>query len=502
MNRTMKSKMSKEQLNVLLFFSDQHRADVLGCENHPDVSTPNLDKLAKEGVRFERAYCQDGVCVPSRCSFISGLYPRTLGCLDNGDRNPAMDKIVSMQKMFLSNGYLTAAFGKRHFFQACDEGWEIRKSHLIEEHDQENYMKWIKEKGYGKEFARDWAAEWGGNHPEGPENAGEFSQAPLSARPTLLPEDMTAEAYTKKETIELIEKCSKADRPFFIFSSFLRPHQPYTPLPRYYDLFDRSHWGKGRIAGDGIAKPPAFDQSPEELPPGLRERMGKTGLPWNLKAAHEDQQIFRDAIAAYYAGVMEIDACIGEIMAALEKLGLKENTIVIYTSDHGEFAGGHGIMEKIAPGHNIYEDTLRVPLIISCPSHLRKDIASGDLVELVDIYPTLMDLCSCRNAKDMQSLPGRSLLRHLKDGTPVGRKFAVSENWSQAAIITERYKLGIWLEPAKKGPGDYRSWGNMLFDREKDPFELTNCFSDSEYSGIRNRLASIYDEWFENINFC
>ena len=489
----MKLKTGKP--NILLLFSDQHRADVLGCENHPDVSTSNLDKLAGEGVRFERAYCQDGVCVPSRCSFISGIYPRSLGCLDNGDRSPVMDKIVSMQKMFQSNGYLTAAFGKRHLFQACDEGWDIRKSHLIEEHDKEDYMKWVSSQGYGKEFARDWAAEWGGSHPEGPEGAGEFPVAPLCARPTLLPENMTAEAYTKNETIGLLEKCSKENRPFFIFSSFLRPHQPYTPLQKYYDLFDRSHWGKGRLAGDGIAKPPAFDQSPDELPPLLRERMMKTGLPWNHKPAHEDQQIFRDAIAAYYACMMEIDTCIGQIMKALEKHGLKENTIVLYTSDHGEFAGGHGIMEKIAPGHNVYEDTLRVPLIISCPSHLRKGVVSQDLVELVDIYPTLMELCSCKASAGMQKLQGRSLSSHIKEGVPVGREFAVSENWSQASVITRRYKLGIWLEPGKKGAADFRASGDMLFDREKDPFELRNLCSDMEHSELKDRLSRAYADW-------
>ncbi|HBC87806.1 MAG TPA: hypothetical protein DCZ94_12700 [Lentisphaeria bacterium] len=487
--------MKTKHLNVLLLFSDQHRADVLGCENHSDVSTPNLDQLAKEGIRFERAYCQDGVCVPSRCSFISGLYPRTLGCLDNGDRSPMMDKVVSMQKMFQSNNYLTAAFGKRHLFQACDEGWDIKKSHLIEEHDEENYMKWVKEKGYGREFARDWAAEWGGSHPEGPEGAGEFQVSSMCARPTLLPEDMTAEAYTRKETVELLEKCSKSDRPFFIFSSFLRPHQPYTPLRKYYDLFDRSHWGKGRIMGEGMAKPPAFDQPPEDLPPLLRERMEKTNIPWNHRPAHEDQQIFRDAIAAYYAGVMEIDTCIGQIMEALERLGLKENTIVIYTSDHGEFAGGHGIMEKIASGHNVYEDTLRIPMMISCPAILRHGIVSKDLVELVDLYPTLMDLCSCGSPSGMQKLQGRSLSAHLKGGSPVGRKFAVSENWSQAAVITDRYKLGIWLEPAKKGAADYRSWGNMLFDRKMDPWELKNCHSDENLSEIKDELGMMYEEW-------
>ena len=486
--------MSAKKTNVILLFSDQHRADVLGCEGHPDVITPNLDKLAAEGVRYERAYCQDAVCVPSRSSMITGLYCRTLGCLDNGDRSPVMDKVISLQKAFQQNGYATAAFGKRHLFQACDEGWDFVNGFGHEE-GSPNYMEWILEQGYGREFARDWAAEWGSSHPEGPKGTEEFSPAPFRARPTELPENMTMEAFSRDLTIEFIKKQQEKRQPFFCWTSFYRPHQPYTPLPKYYEAFDRSHWGKGRRAGDGIAKPPAFDEEPGNLPPCLRDRRNNANIPWLHQTAHEDQQLFRDAIAAYYAGVEEIDQCVGHIMNALDELGLRENTIVIYTADHGEFAGGHGIMEKVACGHNVYENCLRVPLIFNCPGRIRSGISSRELVELVDIYPTLMDLCSCSVPENNYELPGISLVGHLTKNQPVGRKYAVSENWSQVSVINENYKLGIWIENQKNADGDYRYFGNMLFDRKNDPDEINNLYNDPNFSEVKNKLLNYFEEW-------
>ena len=147
--------------NVLVLFSDQHKADVLSCANHPDVATPNLDRLATGGIRFTRAYCQDAICAPSRCSMFSGLYPRTLGSLDNRDDTLVMQQVVSMQKTFQQAGYRTGAFGKRHLKHACDEGWDVAASHLYGESPRRNYVTWIQEQGYGQEFAHEWAAEFG-----------------------------------------------------------------------------------------------------------------------------------------------------------------------------------------------------------------------------------------------------------------------------------------------------------------------------------------------------
>lgn len=483
--------MSTKQPNVLFLFPDQHRADVVGFEGHPDLETPSLDRLASDGTRFERAYCQDAVCEPSRCSLFSGLYPRTLGCLGNDDRSRVMEEVVSLQASFRANGYATGAFGKRHLRLRCDEGWSHARGYGRDESDP-CYFDLIKEQGYGDEFARDWAAEWG---PDQPGEDNKPSAAPLSAQATRLPEGMTMEAYTRRESISFIREQVKAKRPFFCWSSFYRPHQPYTPLRRYYDRFDRSHWGLGARAGDGIAKPPAFDQPAQELPPVLRLRRGQREKPWCLQTAHEDERIFRDAIAAYYACIAEIDEHVGSILDELERLGILEDTIVIYTSDHGEFAGGHGMMEKMATGHNVYEDTLRVPLIVSWPGRIRMGQASSDLVELVDLYPTLLELCRFARPDSAYSLAGRSLAAHLCEGVPVGRRYAISENWSQVSVISDRYKLGHWLDPCIDPDSDFRSYGDMLFDREDGLHETRNRFADSGYELIVAELMAMYREW-------
>ena len=427
--------------NILFLFSDQHKASVTGYENHPDVSTPHLDRLAREGTQFRRAYCQDAICAPSRCSLFSGLYPRTLQYFDNSDRSQAMQEVVPIQETFQRAGYITAAFGKRHLSEACDEGWSITASHAWGENPDDNYVKWINEKGYAKEFAEDWAAEFG-KAPRG--SALEQQEIPfalLATRQSALPDDMTMEAFTTQRTIAFLEDRAEDEQPFFCWASFYRPHQPYTPLKKYWDRHGRSRWGTGTNAGDAISMPNSLHQDISELPPMLQSQFAGKNRIWRLDREREDEQLYRDYVSAYYALVEEIDACIGEVLSQLEQLGLAENTIVIYSADHGDFVGAHGMVEKCAQGHNVFEDTLRVPLIFKWPGHIESDVVRQDLVELVDIYPTLLDFCDVTQPSSKHPLQGQSLVVALSGNEPIERAFTVSENWSQSSIITDRYKL-------------------------------------------------------------
>jgi len=478
--------------NVLLLFSDQHKADVLGCEGHPDAITPNLDRLAADGVRFSRAYCQDGICLPSRCSMMSGLYPRALGCLTNGDATHVMSEVVSLQRALRQHGYRTAAFGKRHLELACDEGWEMAASHMHGESPDDNYVKWIEAQGYGEAFANDWAAEFGRGPAGGSQAKTEMPFALMATRESQLPAGATMEAFTAQRTVRFLEQQQHSDRPFFCWSSFYRPHQPYTPLKEYLERFPHDRWGKGVRNGDAIGKPKTLDQAVSDLPPMLQEWHRGANRVWRLDKARENPQLYRDYIAAYYALVAEMDDHIGTILAALDRLGMAENTIVIYTSDHGDFVGSHGMIEKCAPGHNVYEDTLRVPLIVRWPGRVQRGMVCGDLAELVDLYPTLMALCRCSLPASPRELQGRSLAGTLTDGLPVGREYCISENWSQAAIITERYKLGVWLDPQGRGP-DYREWGDILFDRQEDPLETRNRIT--ELPEVKTCLMEHLRKW-------
>ncbi|MEX2607790.1 MAG: sulfatase-like hydrolase/transferase [Kiritimatiellia bacterium] len=370
----------------------------------------------------------------------------------------------------------------------------ITRSHLPDE-SEPNYRTWVKEKGCSREFARDWAAEFGSNPPGGPEETQLFTSASMCAQVSELSADQTMEAYTTQHTIDFLRESVADQQPFFCWASLYRPHQPYTPVKEYFDRFDTGHWGRGARYGDGIAEPPSFTQPKNELPPKLETMRSGTHIPWQYMQAQEDPGIMRRAMAAYFACVLEIDDCIGRMLRELDTLGLSENTIVIYASDHGDFVGSHGLIEKVAPGHNVYEETLRVPWMVRWPGHVREGQVSNDLVELVDLYPTLLDLCGLKAPDGPYPLQGRSLAPHLTRGIPVGRSFIVSENWSQAAIITEQMKLGHWLPCPHDPKRDHRHFGDQLFDRAHDPHELHNLINDPQWSETRQELLDAFDSW-------
>ena len=489
----------KNRPNILFLFSDQHNAGVLGCENHPDVLTPNLDQLAAKGTRFSRAYCQDGVCAPSRCSLFSGLYPRSLGCMGNSDRNQAMREVVSLPSAFQANGYTTAAFGKRHLHLGCDEGWEIKASHLVKESPDDNYVRWIYEQGFGGAFARDWSSEWG-RGPEGtPAEKQEMPFVLMCSQESRLPDGMTMEGWTKNRTVDFVRSRKNAEEPFFCFSSFYRPHQPYTPLPRYYSRFNRTRWGEGRRKRDGIAMPPSLREPAEALPPRFQFVHSGGNRVFRVDLARQDEQLYRNYVAAYYALVEEIDDHVGDILRALDETGQRENTIIIYASDHGDFVGAHGMIEKCASGHNVYEDTLRVPLIFNWPGTIQSGLNCDGLAELVDLYPTMMDLCGIKPPALKHSLQGRSLAGALLRGEPTGRAFAISENWGQSTIITDQHKLGIWQQPRNPKWKDFRAFGDMLFDRAKDPLEIRNVAGTPDYGEVEKELGNQFHAWKQSM---
>ena len=481
--------------NILFLISDQHHAGVLGCEGHPDVRTPHIDRLAAEGVRFSRAYCQDAICTPSRCSLFSGYYPRTLGCLGNSDRSPFMKDVVPLQESFHRHGYATAAFGKRHLYLGCDRGWDIKASHLVIESPDDNYVHWVTDQGHGETFDRDWAAEFGRGAENTPSYDREIPHALLTVRESQLPDDLTMEAWTARRAGDFLRARAGEEDPFFCVASFYRPHQPYTPLPKYFGRFDRSHWGNGRNAGDGLAEPRSLRQPVEDLPPAFQAQTASKAGPFQFRLAREDEQIYRDYLAAYYALVEEIDDHVGTLLHVLEETGQLENTIVLYTSDHGDFAGHHGMAEKCSVGHNVYEDTVRVPMLFRFPG-----FASGrtdqSLVELLDLYPTLAEVCGL----PLDGLPkppeGRSLQRLLRGEDEGGwRKFTVTQSWNQSTVITDRYKLGVWTEPGRAPYRDFRSFGDMLFDRSVDPEELHNMSGNPGYAEVEADLRSLLEGW-------
>lgn len=498
-SKKKESQENRKKPNVILLFTDQHNKKVMGFEGHPDVITPNLDQLADEAMIFDKAYCTRGVCTPSRSSLMTGLMPRTLGLLANPGHTSVIDDAVSMASIFKMNGYKTYAFGKRHIKSSIDAGWDIKKDHAYRPKDDDNYVSWIERNGHAKEFAEDWAAEFG----RGPRGSSEFETkiptADLGTRISKLPEEYTMEAYTTMETIKIIKEQANSGQPFLCWASFYRPHQPYNPLQKYMDMYDVSEWGDGTKKGSGIKMPANFYEPTENLPPMLQDQRNGGNKVWNMDKAFQNEQLWRNYIGGYYALVTEIDHCVGEILNALDEAGIEEETIVIYTSDHGDFVGNHGMVEKCASGHNVYEDILNVPLMIKIPGKTKKGKRTAELVTLADVLPTLIDLLDLEIPEMKYPIQGKSMAEVILNKGSMNREYIVSESWSQAAVITQNKKLGIMLDPTVVYKNqDYRAFGDMFFDMEKDPLEIENKIDDKKYQKDILNLRRYYDEFVSN----
>ena len=481
-NTPLMKKADRPRPNVLLIVADQHKADVMGNAGHPVAKTPWLDRLAESGVRFDRAYCQDAICVPSRTSFMTGLYPRTTGCLDNPNKPPGHDKLFPLQHVFQHNGYRTGCFGKRHLPNIGELalGWDRSATTISPKQDpsDENYIDWVTQRGQLDAHKRD----FGGSHG-----------ADLMSHITEVREENRTSTYATDKTLEFLTECKDEGRPFFCWTNYIFPHQPYTPLKKWADMYPPQK----------TELPESVSEPLENLPPEMQNWRRNTKRPWNLAAAAKNHDLYRRYVAYYYALTSEVDACVGRIMDGLDRLDLSDETIVIYTSDHGDFVAAHGMVEKCALGHNVYEDTLRIPLIVAWPKRFLEGAVNKSLVELVDLYPTLMDLLDLKRPMDAPALPGKSLIRSLTENKPTGRKYAVSENWNQTTVITERYKLGVWIDPGPieryKRRDNRQRFSDQLFDREKDPLELKNLIDDPKYTNVQKQLREYFDDFTSKV---
>jgi len=467
------SSPSKSRPNVLFLFSDQHNADAVGYSGNPNAHTPSLDRLASGGARYDRAYCNDGICMPSRNSLFTGQLPRTMGIYDNDNFQASMmDKWTPMQRTFKNAGYYTFTTGKRHLLPKVDTDWDYSAGDLrSEKFDTLNYLTWIKQKGLEREFTADWNSENGG-----PKLAAHFG-----CKISQLPPEATMEAFAAQQTIDFLKSPQAKSRPFFAWSTFYRPHQPYTPQQKFVDQIDFS----------ALRLPETVNQDASELPPIVRKLRERKAPPWDLASA--DEASYRRYIGYYNALILEVDHHIGRILETLREQGLEENTIIVYSSDHGDFVGGHGLIEKAAWAQCYYEEVLRVPMIFNWPGKIAGGKVNNDLVQLVDVYPTLMELCGLPMPSGY-SFPGQSLAPNLLHRTPLGRKYLVAENWCQTTVIADDFKYGQWVNTPLPNY-DSRSFGNMLTRRSTDPGEIRNLISKPEASQALKEMQGYLAEW-------
>lgn len=435
--------------NVLLLMSDDLAA-TLGCYGHPQAKTPHLDTLAQRGILFTRAYCQFPHCNPSRASMLSGLRPGVTRVTNNEDNlYTNVPGVLTLPHHFCNQGYATGRCGKIFHLgvptglESMDDpqAWDFGTPFKSELPYPPKRASAVKVKA-GKKQGLGWQ-----------EIPGEDEQL--------------CDGAFAKTAIDWLSHHDK-EKPFFLAVGFHRPHLPLVAPAKYFD----------RHPLDSIALPdePAGDEADIPLP----ARNG--AVPGYALTATPDQR--RAAIRAYLACVSYVDAQAGRLLDALRNLGLDKSTIVIFASDHGWHLGEHGLWHK----RSLFEESARVPFIVHVPGAKGNGRRSDSLVELLDVYPTLCDLCGIPAPSHLQ---GRSLRPLLDDPAAIlhdaafsqARRGPNAEHWGRT-IRTARWRCTEWDEGRN---------GIELYDHDADPHEYVNLAADPRHSAtlveLRRRLT-------------
>jgi len=447
---------SPNRPNVLWICTDQQRWDTIGSLGNPHVRTPHIDRLANEGVAFLNAFCQSPICTPSRSSFLTGMYPSTVhGCGNGNDQWAEAAPLVT--KTLADSGYRCGLAGKLHLAgchgrvepRPADDGYSVfhwSHSHKDIWPEGHAYADWVRGKGgdLGKMYQ-----EKGYMEPE-----------------------LHQTKFCADKAIEFIE--ANDDRPWLMSVNIFDPHAPFDPPPAYRDRYESE------------AMPdPLFRESDLEAQKKLR------GVDFQNKGARPESFQAKEKIAAYYAMIEQIDDHVGRMLDALERTGQRENTLVIFTSDHGEMLGDHGLLLK---GCRFYEGLVHVPLIVSWPGAVGEGVRKNALVELTDIAPTLLDYAGLDKGPKMV---GRSLRNLLEGDADSHRKHVRCEYYRALSLLapgrggwegsyatmvrTDRHKLVVY----------HGHETGELFDLQEDPGEFENLWDCPEHAATRFDLMKV-----------
>lgn len=454
---------AENRLNVLFLISDDLN-NLLGCYGDSRAKTPNIDRLAARGVRFDRAYCAFPLCGPSRNSMLTGLYPNSTGIYGNGQIfRQTIPSQQSMPQAFRLSGYFAARIGKLYHYN-------VPRSIGTNGHDDPG----------------SWELEL---NPAGVDRLEEepniFSLTPGQFGGTLswLASPRSDEHHTDGLNAEdaewVLERCAKRnDRPFFLAVGFFRPHTPYV-----------------------APKEPYFGYYPEaEMPvvQGVKEDQADIPAPGLGSYKREQDKLTddlrRQALQAYYASISFMDAQVGRVLNALERLRLAENTIVVFTSDHGYHTGEHGLWQKMS----LFEESARVPLLIAAPGAAKQGTVVESPVSHVDLFPTLAELCGVKTPENLQ---GQSLVAMLMNPSVPGRGWAVTQvarggGLQRATVAADVGSDGRRFFGYSLRTPDWRytEWdegrkGRELYDHRSDPRELTNLAQDPTHRETVSRLS-------------
>ena len=435
---------SPEKPNVLFLIADDLNTALSGF-GHKQCKTPNLDRLAERGVKFENMHCQYPVCGASRASLMSGLYPysnRTLG--NAGSLRGSMPDVVTMSQVFRNRGYYAGRVSKIYHMGIPNE----IIAGTAERDDPESWDEAINIKAL-EQSAPGERTNWS------PKDKGSQSFTAVVASGG---DSEHADGMAADHAIKILDKVK--DKPFFLAVGFVRPHVPLVAPKKYFDGYDRAEMQAPNVPEDDL------DDVPEVIRDYKRNSTSYGVTP----------ELHKGLLQAYYASVSYMDAQVGRVLDALKEKGLEDNTIVVFSSDHGYLLGHHQKFQK----QHLFEEATRVPFIISVPwikdQHGR---GTRKITELIDLYPTLAELAGIPAPGGLQ---GTSLTPLLADTqSPQWTKdtaFTVSRSGGET-IRTAEWRFTHW------GFGEN---GTELYDLKKDPGEFTNQAQNPEYAAVVERL--------------
>ncbi len=466
----------------ILFIAVDDLKPLLGCYGDESTITPNIDALAKEGVLFENAYCQQAVCAPSRVSVFSGLRPDQTKVWDlktnMRDVNP---DVVTLPQYFKKHGYQTAGVGKlMHGAKHNDPAsWSIP----YKEDKHLGYAEGYKYPANGKYQAKDIHKAYRESRQQklGWKETNQYLKAKglaPSCECLDIPDAAYEDGAVAVKGMELLKEMSASDKPFFLALGFHKPHLPFAAPKKYWDMYERSE-----------IKQAAFMLPAEGAPKYAYHSWGElrnySDIPQEGQVPADKQ---KELIHGYKACVSYVDAQIGKVMKRLDELGLRENTVVVLWGDHGWHLGDHGIWCK----HSNFEQAVKAPLIISAPG-MKKDKVATTMAEFVDMYPTL---CELSDLPIGEQLDGQSLVPALKDPKKEVKGYAISQyprgnNIMGYTIRDKQYRCTIWLKGAYRSEQVYAKplvVASELYDYVNDPLEKVSLADNKEYDSIRQEM--------------
>ncbi len=505
--------------NFLFIITDQHRADHLGCYGNEIVQTPHIDSLASNGTRFEKFYVANPLCMPNRASLMTGRMPSLHGVRCNG--TPLSERSRTYVQRLKEEGYRTALIGKSHLqnmtgktpmwspssndFSFDENGAPVQAYDWGlhgDAYENENPKNWLDDKhqvmtpfygfdevklcsGHSDEVGGDyerWLLEQreDGNELRGEENAQPDNRitTPQGWR-TKLPEELYPTTYIGEQCLDYLKNHTAVggDQPFFLQASFPDPHHPFTPPGKYWDMYDPADMPTPSSLGQGNSSMELFLRDQLEKDEANR----KTQMPYAV-----NEREAREAMALTFGMITMIDDQIGRLLAGLEEMGLAENTVVIFTSDHGDYMGDHGLMLK-GPLH--LHGMINVPFIWQDPG-IDEASVTRSLGQTTDISASILDRAG---VKPYYGIQGKSLMGDISGDDPLDRKALLIEDDRQRinlgftrfqslrSIVNDRYRLTVGHPDAP----------DELYDLKADPDEVNNLWDDE---GAKEIKADLMDQ--------